>query len=57
MIVRKVRGENKVGKISLSPTDLALVRKLGLPLEAYVKEALARIAKKRKWKWFFKENT
>jgi hypothetical protein len=54
MIVRKVRGKNKVGKIILLPYEIALVRKLGIPVEDYVREALLFIAKERKWKWFFK---
>ena len=57
MIVRKVRGQCKVGKITVSSAEAALVRKLGLSLEMYVKEQLAFIAKKRKWKWYLKENT
>ena len=55
MIVRKVRGQNRVGKMTLDPTEVALARKLGIPLETYAKEALISIAKKRKWTWFFKE--
>jgi hypothetical protein len=54
MIVRKARGKNKVGKITLLPYEIALVRKLGIPVEDYVREALLFIAKERKWKWFFK---
>ena len=54
MIVRKVRGQNKVSKITLLPYEIALVRKLGIPVEDYVREALLFIAKERKWKWFFK---
>ena len=53
MIVRKVRGQNKVSKITLLPYEIALVRKLGIPVEDYVREALLFIAKERKWKWFF----
>jgi hypothetical protein len=54
MKVRKVRGQNKVGKMTLDATEVALARKLGIPLEIYAKEALISIAKKRRWKWFFK---
>ena len=54
MIVRKVRGQNKVSKIILFPAEVALARKLGIPVEDYVREALLFIAKERKWKWFFK---
>jgi hypothetical protein len=58
MLVRKVRGQNKIGKVLLSQSELAIVRKLGIPVELYIKEHLARIAKERRWKWYFtKENT
>ena len=53
MLVRKVRNQNKVGKITLLATEVALARKLGIPLEKYAKELLWFIAKKRKWRWFF----
>jgi hypothetical protein len=53
MYVRKIRNQNKIGKIKMSATEAALARKLGIPLEMYAKEQLLRIAKKRRWKWFF----
>ena len=53
MRVRKVRNQNKVGKIILTPTEVDLVLKLGLKFEDYVKQALIFIAKERRWKWFF----
>jgi hypothetical protein len=57
MYVRKVRGQNKVGKIILTAAQAALVRKMGVSLEDYVKQSLLIIAKKRRWKWFLnKEN-
>ena len=55
MLVRKVRNQNKVGKIILTPTEVALVLKLGLKVEDYVKQALIFVAQKRRWKWFFNE--
>ena len=58
MLVRKVRGQNKIGKVLMSQSEIALVRKMGIPVELYIKEHLARIAKERRWKWYFiKENT
>ena len=53
MLVRKVRNQNKVGKTTLLTTEVALARKLGIPLERYAKEQLWFIAKQRRWKWFF----
>ena len=52
MLVRKVRGQDKVGKITLTPAEVAVVRKLGMTLEDYVKQALLLIAKERRWKWY-----
>jgi hypothetical protein len=58
MYVKKVRGQNKIGKIIMSKTEVDVVRGRGVTLEAYVKEMLKLIAKKRRWKWFFnKEQT
>jgi hypothetical protein len=57
MIVRKVRGQNKVGKIILSRTQVEVVRRRGVKLEDYIKQMLILIAKKRRWKWYLtKEN-
>jgi hypothetical protein len=52
MYVRKVRGQDKVGKIVLTAFQVALIRKSGVSVEAYVKQALLLIAKKRRWKWY-----
>ena len=57
MIVRKVRNQNKVGKIPLSRTEIEVVRRQGLSIEDWVKQMLLLIAKKRKWEWYLKENT
>jgi hypothetical protein len=53
MIVRKVRGQDKVGKIIMFRDEVELAKKLGIPLEAYVKQRLIQIAKERRWKWYF----
>ena len=55
MYVRKIRNENRVGKITLTPTEVALAKKIGISVEKYAKNCLVLIAKKRRWKWFFKE--
>ena len=55
MYVRKVRGQNKVGKMTLSATEVALAKKIGISVEKYAKNCLVLIAKKRRWKWFFEE--
>jgi hypothetical protein len=57
VIVRKVRGQNKVGKIILSRTEYEIVRNLGVPIETFIKHSLIFVAKKRRWKWYLtKEN-
>ena len=53
MMVRKVRGENRVGKMTLSATEVELAKKLGMTVEKYALKQLELIAKKRRWKWFF----
>jgi len=56
--VRKVRNENRVGKMTLTATEVAIAKKMGISLEKYAQTALVFIAKQRRWKWFFnKENT
>ena len=55
MLVRKLRNQNKVGKIILSRTEAEIVKSKGIPLEMYVKQMLLLIAKQRRWKWFPKE--
>ena len=58
MIVRKVRGENKISKIILLAAEIAVARKMGVSAEEYTKVRLDQIAKKRRWKWYFnKEKT
>jgi hypothetical protein len=53
MIVRKVRGQDKVGKITLTKTEVEVVRRMGISLEKYIKGRLVQIAKERRWKWYF----
>lgn len=55
MIVKKVRGQDKIAKILVSRSEAEVVRKMGLALEDYVKRQLQQIAKKRKWKWYFEK--
>jgi hypothetical protein len=52
MYVRKVRNQDKVGKITLTATQVALVKKSGVSLEDYIKQTLLIIAKKRRWHWY-----
>ena len=52
MIVRKVRGEGRVGKIIMSKIEYDICKKLGVSVEDFIREALLMIAKKRRWKWY-----
>jgi hypothetical protein len=52
MIIRKVRGQNKVHPIRLSAIEAKLAEKMGLTLEQYVKAYILMIAKQRRWKWY-----
>ena len=53
MLVRKVRGHDRVGKITLLASEVAMIRKIGIPIEKYVAARLVQIAKERRWKWYF----
>ena len=53
MLVRKVRGQNMIGKIILLAAEVAVARKMGIPVEKYIEARLVQIAKQRRWKWFF----
>ena len=57
MYVRKVRGQNKVSKITLTATEVELAKRMGITVEKYVKQMLRIIAKQRRWKWYFNKET
>ena len=57
MLVRKVRGQDRVGKITLTPSEVAVAKKMGVPIEKWVTTQLIFIAKKRRWKWYFNKET
>jgi phage I-like protein len=57
MRVRKVRNEDRVGKITLSASEVELAKRMGISVEKYAKNRLVQIAKERRWKWFFKEKS
>lgn len=52
MYVRKVRGQNKVGKIILTPTEILYLKKAEITIEQYVRHSLRIIAKQRRWHWY-----
>jgi hypothetical protein len=52
VLVKKVRGQNKLRYVILTSDEIALAEKLGLPIKNYIKQKLIFIAIKRKWKWF-----
>jgi len=53
MLVRKVRGQDKIGKIIMSKSEYDVLHKLKIPVEFYIGQQLVFIAKKRGWKWYF----
>ena len=55
MIVRKVRGQNKLCPIILSKVEYEIIKKLGVPVEDYLNEYIRMIAKERRWKWWFEK--
>ena len=55
MLVRKVRGQDKVGKIIMSQSEVDVIRKMGIPIEFYISQQLVFIAKKRRWTWYLKQ--
>jgi hypothetical protein len=55
MIVRKRRGKNEIMPIKMTRVEYDLCMKMGLTVEQFVKEYVAMIAKKRRWKWWFKK--
>jgi hypothetical protein len=42
-----------IGKVILLAAEVAVARKMGIPVEKYIKARLVQIAKQRRWKWFF----
>ena len=57
MIVTKVRGKNEIKPILLLPSEVALMRRLGLDIPETVTFMVRRIAKQRRWKWYFERST
>jgi hypothetical protein len=55
--VRKVRGKNAIKPIRISQTYALFIRSKGLSLEAFIREYVAVIAKKRKWSWYFEKES
>jgi len=48
--VTKVRGKHEV-KIRIGSIDTAMAKRLGIPLEEYVRATVDQTAKKRRWNW------
>jgi len=55
MIVRKRRGKNELMPIKMTKVEYDLCMKMGLTVEQFVKEYVAMIAKKRRWKWWLEK--
>lgn len=52
MLVKKTKNKEDF-KIILSRAEVDFAKKIGIPIEKYVKTQLVKIAKKRRWKWYF----
>jgi hypothetical protein len=52
MLVKKLRGQNKLRYVILTSEEIALAKKLKWPIKDYIEQNLIFIAIKRKWKWF-----
>jgi hypothetical protein len=55
MIVQKVRGKNELKPIRVTKSEYDLAMRLGLSIEDFVKEYVKRVAKQRRWKWWFEK--
>lgn len=55
--VRKVRGKNAIKPVRISQTYALFIRSKGVPLEAFIRQYVAMIAKERKWSWYFKKES
>jgi hypothetical protein len=53
MIVKKVRGQPKIKSIELTEDERQICKVLYLNIEFYTEVILRKIAKQRRWKWFF----
>ena len=52
MIIRKVRGEDRIEKIIMSRIEYESCKRHGVSVDVYIKQMLRMIAKKRRWKWY-----
>lgn len=57
MIVRKVRGENRIHPVKVTEVQVRLAKKMGLTIQDYISAYLKIIAKQRRWKWWGKNAT
>lgn len=55
MIIKKVRGKNEIHPIILTSSEVAVIKKMGVSIERYVKRRIEMVAKQRKWKWYFEK--
>ena len=53
MIIRKRRGKDELMPIKIYSGEYNLAMRLGVSIEEYVKAAVLRTAKERRWKWYF----
>jgi hypothetical protein len=55
MIIRKVRGQNKIHPIMMTRSEKETIERMGVSVEEFVEEYLKMIAKERRWHWWFNQ--
>jgi hypothetical protein len=53
MIVKKIRGQNKIGLVIITSAEIASAKRMSIPINDYIKQSIIFIAIKRKWRWYF----
>jgi len=56
MIVKKIRGQNKIGLVIITSAEIASAKRMSIPIRDYIKQSIIFIAIKRKWKWYFNKD-
>ena len=56
MIIRKRRGKEEIMPVKIFRAQYELAKKMGVPIEEYVKAYVLLVAKERKWKWYLERH-
>ena len=55
MIIRKVRGQEKIHPVILTQAECTLAKNMGISIDQYVLEAIEKTATRKKWDWWFRK--